>query len=300
MGSDVSTESVLDPRLLARIDDLSLVARLAVEGYLSGRHRSISRGYGGEFEQYRAYVPGDDVKYVDWKLFARQERVCMKVFREETDMRVAVVLDASGSMGYQGSRASCSKYRYGCMIASCLAYLTCRQGDQVGVFVHGGDGITRCVSGEQNWSMVRLASELVRRVPSGTGHSSAVMGLVDDFLKGRGMVVFISDFHGEEGELSSRLREYRIGNRDCIAIQVLDDDELDLPFGEGVTFRDSETGQEVSASADVIRGEYRAEMSAFMESVKESGLQSQSDVLVLRTQEELGKVLSWYLGNRRT
>ena len=281
--------------------DLELMARLAVEGYLVGRHRSLRRGYGGEFVQYRPYVPGDDARYVDWKLFARQERLCMKSFHEETDMRVALVVDASASMTYVGRHAPCSKARYAVMAAACLAYLTRRQGDQTGLFVYGGqDGSAgRFQAGKGEWSLARLLGALSMVTPGGDAHLESVLSQVEDFMAGGGITVILSDCHNEEDGLEARLKHLRHGRSDVMLIQILDDDELNLPFGDGVRFIDSEDGKEVDASSDIIRAEYRDRFDAFCKAVREAALRSQADYLRIVTSMELGEVLSAFLAMRR-
>ena len=296
-----TASSVVPLEVLARMGDLALMARLAVEGYLVGRHRSLRRGYGGEFVQYRPYVPGDDARYVDWKLFARQERLCMKSFNEETDMRVALVVDASASMAYAGRSAPCSKARYAVMAAACLAYLARRQGDQAGLFVYGGEegGARRLQAENAEWSLSRLLGTLSMVKPGGASHLESVLPQVEDFVVGRGVTVILSDFHNEEQGLESRLKHLRHGRSDVMAIQILDDDELKLPFGEGVRFVDAEDGREVDASSDIIRKEYREGFDAFCESVREATLNSQADYLRIVTSMELGEVLSAFLSMRR-
>src|SRR5688572_10647850 len=140
--------SVLDPAALSAIHDLELVARVTVEGALSGLHRSPFHGYSAEFSQYRHYRPGDDFKYVDWKLFARTDRVYTKQFRETTNVRVQVVLDASGSMGFTGT-AGASKFDYARLIAAGFAHLVISQGDAAGLVVHDDEirGYTGARSG---------------------------------------------------------------------------------------------------------------------------------------------------------
>ncbi len=294
-----SASAVVPLEVLARRGDLELRARLAVEGYLVGRHRSLRRGYGGEFVQYRPYVPGDDARYVDWKLFARQERLCMKSFNEETDMRVALVVDASASMAYCGKNAPCSKLHYAVMAAACLAYLARRQGDQTGLFVYGGeDGAWSNRSGGE-WSLARLLGTLSMVKPGGDSHLESVLPQVEDFVVGHGVTVILSDFHNEEQGLESRLKHLRHGRSDVMAIQILDDDELKLPFGDGVRFVDAEDGKEVDASSDIIRAEYRESFDAFCKAVREASLNSQGDYLRIMTSSELGEVLSAFLAMRR-
>lgn len=298
-GQQTPQPLALSPEVLSRIQNLELMARLAVNGYLAGRHRSVKRGYGGEFVQYRAYVPGDDMKYVDWKLYARQERICLKVFQEETDMKVALVVDASASMAYRGSRACCSKYRYAAMTAACLAWLARSRGDEAGLFIYGGAGVERSLGGGTGGGLSRQLAALAACEPQGAGNLETALAAAGEWLGERGLLVVLSDLHGDEESLRGLLRRQTCGRRDCIVFQVLDDDELDLPFGESVRFVDSENGQEVAASANLIREEYAADMKAFVKGVCEDGLESRTDVVQVRTSAELGELLTAYLNRRR-
>lgn len=297
--TDTSAE-LLSPDILATVDDLELLARVTVDGLLSGRHRSRRRGPGGgAFAQYRHYVPGDDLRHVDWKQYARSERLNVKLYDEETDMRLAVILDATASMAYRGTRAPWSKFRFGCALAACLACLACRQGDRPGVFLYGGGpGVERCVASGPQHVMGPLAAMLSRRRPDGSGHLQDALDAAGEFIGSRGFVVLLSDLHDEERALAPLMRTLRNGRRDALVLQILDDDELELPFGEGVRFLDSETGEEVLASVPVIREEYGVAMRRFVSSVQEEGLSAQADTLLATTSTPPGALLAGYLRRR--
>src|SRR5215207_8147415 len=171
--------SVLDPLLLARVGDLELVARTIVDGLRSGPHRSPFHGYSAEFSQYRHYRPGDDLKYVDWKLAARTDRIYTKQFLETTNLRMQIVLDASASMGFRG-RSGVSKLEYARLIAAGFAHLLVTQGDAAGLIVHD-DGIRSYIGARGGRSHLRaLLAELSRVQPQGrTGGARALRRAVD-------------------------------------------------------------------------------------------------------------------------
>lgn len=275
------------------------MARIAVEGFLTGGHRSVCRGYGGEFLQYRAYAPGDDLKYVDWKLFARQDKVCMKVFQEETNMRVTLVLDASASMDYKGDGAVCSKFAYAAIMAACLAYLARRQGDQVGLFIYADKMLSQTSSSQQAESLGAMLAELSRIKPGGIADHSTAWAQASDYLKGRGLMVLISDFHGFEDQLAKHLRMLRFGHRDAMLFQILDHDEISLPFNEATNFADSETDERIAATPSLVAEEYSQRMARFIESVRSDCLSTQTDYLLADTYQSIENVLSAFLNHRK-
>lgn len=289
----------LPPEVLAAVDDLELAARIVVDGLLAGRHRSMRRGLGGAaFAQYRAYVQGDDLRHVDWKQFARSERLNVKLHEEETDMRLAIVLDATASMAYRGSRAVWSKYRFACMLAACLAHLAGRQGDRLGLFLYGRDGLSSCVASSSQGFMASMTAAMSKRQPQGHGSLTSALDAATDFLGHRGCLVLLSDLHDYEERLPELLKMLHQGRRDALVIHVLDDDELDLPFGDGIRFIDSETQEEIVASAAVIRSDYSQAMSRFVDNVREICLSSQTDRLLGLTSRAPGALLAEFLRHR--
>ena len=276
------------------------MARIAVEGFLTGAHRSVCRGYGGEFLQYRGYVPGDDLKYVDWKLFARQDKVCMKVFQEETNMRVALVLDASASMAYKGKNAVCSKFKYASLLAACLTYLAQRQGDQIGLFVYSDRMLSQTISGSHHGALSAMLAELSRIKPDGAADHPTAWQQAADFLKGRGLMVLISDFYAFENQLAKHLRIMRFGHRDTMLFHVLDHDEITFPFAEAMNFTDSETGDRIVTSPSQIADDYRRRMARFIDSVRSDCLETQTDYLLADSSRSLEDALSAFLNHRKT
>src|SRR5688572_7112133 len=203
---------VLDPVALAAIHDLELVARVTVEGALSGLHRSPFHGYSAEFSQYRHYRPGDDFKYIDWKLFARTDRVYTKQFRETTNVRVQLVVDASGSMGYRGGTGS-SKLDYARLIAAAFAHLAIAQGDAVGLVIHDA-GIRTYLGARGGRTHLRsLLTTLTAMRPGGGTSSAAALRRAVDLLRTRGILVLISDLYDDEEGVDAELkRAARIGH----------------------------------------------------------------------------------------
>lgn len=292
-------ESILSPETLIRIKDLALMSRLAVEGYLTGRHKSLSKGYGGEFLQYRSYTPGDDPKYLDWKLFARQDTYQMKVFQEETQMKTAILLDASASMDYKGTQAPCTKFRYGQCIAACLAYLALKQGDQVAIITYADSVLSMASSTQANQSLSSMLAQLEQIKPNGTADHEKAWNYAQNFLKGRGMAILISDFHECENSLPKLLRTIRFGQRDTIVMQTLDQDEIKLPFLNSLKFIDSETNAEIPTEPTLIAEFFQEKVRDFIDAIKSECLTNQTDYLLANTSDNLAGALNAFLNRRQ-
>lgn len=297
--ADPKLTELLSPSVLARIDDYSLLARVVVEGFISGLHRSLFQGFGSEFFQYRPYAPGDDLKYVDWRVYSRSDRLQTKVFQEETNMNCCLVLDASASMDYRGDRAECSKLRYASMAAACLAYLASRQGDRVGLYAYA-DGLSTVVHPGRGGGLHGILAALGRLKPGGTADHRRALDFVSESVKRRGTVVWLSDFHGVEEEAGNLLKRFRFAHHEGVAFQILDPDELDLPFNGTMRFVDSEHGGEIVTAPDEVRDEYRQRVEEFTESIRLSCLREQVDYLLMRSDENLGNLLAAYLHRRES
>lgn len=288
----------LSPHVLAEIENYQLLAKVAVEGFLSGTHRSLRRGTGSEFLQYRNYVPGDDPKYVDWQLYARLNRLHTKVFQEETNMNCCVVLDASASMGYRGSRAPCTKLHYASMIAACLGYLAFRQTDNVGLYAFTDELTSVLPPRRRTGQLSRLFGEISRLRVGGRSAASSVLPTIAESLRERGVVVILSDFLSGDEELLTQLRRFRSQRHECVVFQILDPDELDLPFDRTTRFIDSETGERLVTYPETFREEYRESVRHHHQRIREACLQSQTDYQQVTTDTSLGGVLSAYLHRR--
>ncbi|WP_309387349.1 DUF58 domain-containing protein [Cerasicoccus frondis] len=293
-----TVKDLLDPAHLTQIANMQLLARTAVEGFLSGMHRSVFHGFGTEFLQYRNYSPGEDLKYLDWKVLARSDKLYTKVYQEETNMNVTVLLDCSGSLDYAGSRAPCTKFRYAAMIAACIAYLAGRQGDNVGLFAYSDELLEAVEPGHRSGQLSRVMHSLARLKPHGAAAHQRTLDNLTHPFKHRGIVVLISDMLESENELPRLLRNFRYRHCDVIALQVLDPDELDLPQPKVTRFQDIEAGKEVVAWPSSVREQYTRRMDEFLATLKTGFFKSQVDYLRLQTTDSLGLALAQYLHHR--
>jgi uncharacterized protein (DUF58 family) len=287
---------MLDPALLASLHDLEFVARVTVEGALAGLHRSPFHGYSAEFSQYRHYRPGDDLKYVDWKLLARTDRVYTKQFRETTNLRMQIVLDASASMGFAGG-GPVTKLAYGRLIAGALAHLAVTQGDAAGLAVF--DAGLRAYAGSRTGRthLKGLLAMLSHVDASGPSAPERAMRRAIDLLRGRGAIALISDLYDNEEAVDEELRRAsRIGH-DVIVFHVLTGAEIDWPWRGDVEFEDSETGERVLTTTSAARA-YRESMAAFIDRWRERCQAQGIDYVLVRTDVSPSHVLRGWLLQR--
>lgn len=290
--------ALLDPAHLSRIEDFSLLAKVVVDGTLPGIHRSLRQGRGTEFFQYRPYDPGEDLKIIDWKVYAKREELVAKTFQEDTNFNLFLVVDTSASMDYQGVKASCSKLHYASMLAACFAYLAYRQGDRVGLFAYGEEvqQWIRPKSGQAHFG--RVVNALAQLKAEGENKHEAMWDQMVGNMPGRSTVVFLSDFLEAEDVLPERLRFALSSRYEALCLQVLDREEETLPEGDALRFVEMEGNREVSTSPEVIRSEFRNHMAAFKETLARNFSSVSAEFESLFTNQDLGHALRKFLGIR--
>jgi len=298
MPQSTSITELLSPSALADVDNYQLSAKVVVEGFMSGQHRSLFHGSGSEFVQYRDYTPGDDLKYVDWKVFGKRDRLYSKVFEEETNMDCTIVLDASASMNYQGKRSSVTKLRYGSMIAACLAYLAAKQGDNLGFYGYAEELLTVLPAARPASRLKRIFTALQALPGETAADHQQHLTYIAKSLKRRGMLILISDFLEVEQEVPELLKSFQFNGKETIVIQILDPDELDLPFDHTLRFEDSETGVHITTSPEAIRQDYQTAMQNSLTCMRDACHSIQADYLQVATSHSLGSVLAAYLHRR--
>lgn len=293
-----SLNDILSPAALADVDNYQLLAKVVVEGFMAGQHRSLFHGTGSEFVQYRDYSPGDELKYVDWKAFARRDRLYSKVFEEETNMDCTIVLDASASMGYQGTHADCAKIRYAAMIAACVAYLASRQGDNIGFFAYAEELFSFFPPDRPARRLKQIFNSLSGLPARGPAKHKKHLSFIAESMRRRGMLVLISDFLEAEEQIPDLLNAFRFNGKETIVIQVLDPDEVDFPFTGARRFQDSETNARITTSPATVREDYKHAMRASMKTLKDGCHSIQADCLQITTDQSLGTALAAYLHRR--
>ncbi len=242
----------LEPEALARVKNLALVARGVVEGSISGLHASPYKGFSVEFAEHREYTPGDDPRHLDYKMLARTERLYVKQYEEETNMRVQIILDASGSMGYQ-YESKITKFEYSAYLTAVLAYLMTRQQDLVGLTAFDTDVRLDMPTRSSPRHFNEMMHQLEALQPAGeTGLAATLHKLANRFKK-RCLIVLISDLYDEPEEVIRALHHFRHRRHEVIVFHVLDKAEIDFPFRETVAFYDLETNERIQVDPAYVR-----------------------------------------------
>jgi uncharacterized protein (DUF58 family) len=287
----------IQPDVLSRISSLELLARGVVEGFISGLHRSPYKGFSVEFMSYRPYIPGDDPLRLDWKLFARTDRLYVKEFEDETNTRLNILVDISHSMGY-GSGAV-SKLEYGFFLAAALAHLIIRQRDAVGMALFD-DKIVRQIPAKSSTRHLQTMMKMMEEAELGekTALGKPLHELADQHRK-RGFVVLISDLLDDPEAIIDGLRHFRFGGHEVLVFHIMDPQEVAFEFTDFVEFEDLETGETLLVSADAAREIYLENLEGFHTRLQEACGQLGVDYNRLTTDQPLDHALFNYLASRK-
>ena len=296
MSSGRSNQSVLSPTVVAAIDDLELSARLVVEGMRTGGNRSPFHGYSTEFRQHRSYRAGDDLKYLDWKLFARSDRLYTRQFRETTNVPVMLVLDSSASMKFPDDGVS--KFRYAQVAAAALAYVACDQGNAVGVMTME-EGALRYLPARGGKPHLRSLIALLDRVePAGRWDAARVIDRAAQLLGRKGIVIVISDFYDDEAATTRALRRVTRHGHDVSMLQLLAPAELTLSEIGPTDFVDLETGERRLTDAAAIAERHGSAMREFVARCRAEALHAGIDYALVSTGTPPERALREYLQQR--
>ena len=295
--------SKLTPEILARIDKLELDARQVVEGYLSGRHRSPRFGFAVEFAQHREYAPGDDIRHIDWKVYARTERYHLKQYEQETNLVGWLVLDASESMKVGTVRSpdgtTSTKYDVACTLAAALAYLMVQQADSIGFQMYAG----KLKLGLKPLGGPSRVREVIRALVDGPYLESANTGQALREMAGifgrRGIVFLFSDLLDDAAELVEGLRTLKSQRHEVVVFQVLDAAEIDFNFRQPTLFQGLEDLPEISTDPLTVRDSYLKAFAAHQAEIDTVCQGLQIDVVRVRTDDDIGLVLALYLQKRQ-
>jgi uncharacterized protein (DUF58 family) len=295
----------LDPLTLAKVRSLELQARLIVEGYLSGMHKSPYHGFSVEFAEHREYVPGDDLKHLDWKVYGRTGRFYLKQYEEETNLVAWMLVDVSESMRYGSGPVGAdgqplvTKYDYASMAAAALAYLTLQQQDSVGL-VTFDDQVRDFVRPSGQASHLKTVVNILNRSCDGRQKTNlaAIFHDLAERITRRSIVMVFSDLFDDPETVLTGLKHLRHKRHEVVVCHVLDRAELDFPFREATLFRGLEQMPELLTDPRTLRDGYLAEFGAFLSQVQ-SGCRGQNvDYVRLTTDESLAVALTSYLAHR--
>lgn len=286
----------LHPEAIKRIARLELRARHIVEGFLAGMHRSPYFGQSVEFRQHREYVPGDDLRHVDWKVWARQDRIYVKQFEEDTNVRCTLLVDVSHSMAY-GSGAL-TKYEYACTLAASLAYLVLKQNDAVGCCTFDERVRTQVPIRSKRNHLLSVIDALEVSRPRDKTDMYHIFRTVAEGTPRRGMVILFSDLLTDQAGTLRGLKLLRQRGHDLLVFHVMDDDELDFPFAGPTRFEGLESPDYLHCNPRALREGYLAAVRLFLDDVRLGCARQMIDYALLRTSEPLDAALATYLSNR--
>jgi len=288
----------LDPELLARIGSLELLARAVVEGFMSGLHRSPFTGFSTEFTEYRQYNPGDDLRYLDWRLLGRTDRYFIKKYRADTNTQCHLLIDTSASMNYAHA-STVTKLEYAKFLAASLAYLLNRQQDAVGMVAFDQKIHTHVPARNRTGHMRTIFGNLSLLEPGGETRLAESLHQLAEILTRRGIVVMISDFYDQPERLQEAFQHLRFKGHDLIAFHVLDQNELDFEFTDAVLLlEDAETQEQMPVLPDVVMPGYRERMRKHVEEMRRCAAANHVDYEVLTTKQPLDFALFAFLSRR--
>jgi uncharacterized protein (DUF58 family) len=287
-----------DPDVIAQIKDLTLRSRRLVEGAISGMHRSPFHGFNVEFAQYREYTPGDDLRRLDWRVFARSDRHYVKQYEEESNVRVTFIVDASASMAYHGS-GTLSKFDYSATMVVALAMLLNRQQDPVGMVLFDEKASTVLPPNAKQSQIIVMSNLLEKCTPARKTELGGLLHSLSDQFRRRNLLVIVSDLFTDLDVFYDSLNRLRFLGHEVLLMQVLDRDEIELPFEGPTIFRDIEGDEELFAEPWAFRRSYQKAMSDFVSGVeRECGIRGYDHVRFL-TDQSLGASLSYFLHFRQ-
>jgi uncharacterized protein (DUF58 family) len=284
----------LDPAVLARIGDLTLVARTVVEGFMHGLHRAPRLGHSTDFAEHRPYQPGDDIRKIDWRVYGRTDRFFLKEYEADTNASVVFAIDVSGSMGF-GSKAV-TKWEYARMLAGSLAWFSQHQGDRVGLVLYGQAIREYVPPSTRHLSL--LLHTLERAAPSGAAVGAEAIAAITELLGRTGITVFLSDWYVDPAAVKEALGQVRVRGHDVIAFHLVDPAEQTLPYDEAASFEDLETGDRLSVVPETQRAKYQALVQAHQAALADGLASSGVDYHRTDTSEPLDLALYQYLQQR--
>ena len=291
-------QKYLSPQTLAKLQGLELRARLIVEGYVSGVHKSPFHGFSVEFAEHREYVAGDDLRHVDWKVFGKTDKFYLKQYEQETNLVSYLLLDTSESMRYQSADAALSKLEYAKCIAASLSYLILQQQDSVGLVTFDRE-IRALVRSSSNPSHLKqLLHVMQESVPERKTATGPIFHELAERLKKRGIVVILSDLFDDIPSIMAGLKHFRHRRHEVVVFHILDPAELDFPFQQTTLFRGLEGMPEVLTDPRALRKAYLQEFESFVTEVKRGCRAHRIDYVQLRTDQPLDVALSSYLASR--
>jgi uncharacterized protein (DUF58 family) len=290
-------QKYLDPLTLASLEGLDLQARMVVEGYVAGMHPSPYHGFSVEFAEHREYVPGDDIRHVDWKVWSKTDKLYLKQYEEETNLLAYLILDTSESMSY-ASGENVTKLQYAQFVVAALAYMILQQQDSVGLVVYD-DAVRRYLKPAGHPAQLKELLKLLEVTPAREKSDLGVVfnDLAERFKK-RGIVAVFSDMFDDVSRILTGLKHFRHRRHEVIVFHILDPAELEFPFRETTLFKGMEEMPEILTDPHALKRAYQAELQSFLTELEKGCRTADIDYVPLRTDQNLDTALSSYLASR--
>lgn len=289
--------SFLDPSIISKLNSLELRARLVVEGFMVGLHRSPYHGFSVEFTEHRPYMQGDSPKDIDWNVYGKTDKFFIKQYEEETNLKCYILLDTSSSMGY-ASEGNVSKLDYSLTLSAALSYLMIKQQDAAGLALYS-EKINKYYPPKASRPYLReILKSLAVVKPSDKTNTAASLHSLAEKIKRRGLVIIISDFFDDVSQTLSALKHFRYNRNDVIVFQILDPLEMSFSFGKDAVFKDLETGEELTTQPYQIQKAYRQAMAEFTQKIKSECLNSNIEYNIINTSTPFDKALFSYIQKR--
>ncbi len=290
----------LPPEAVNKLANIELIAKQIVEGFIAGLHRSPFHGFSVEFAEYREYTPGDDMKHLDWKQYAKSDRYYIKQYHEETNLRAMIVFDISASMSFAGDEAAAglNKFEYGSYLAAALLYLLQKQGDSIGLLTFAEEIKMILPSKGGSYHLQECLMTLEKTHPAGETSIANILHKVAELAMRRSLIIIISDLYDEPDKLVKALQHLRHNRQEVLLFHILDRVELTLPFAGMVEFRDIETNKKLLVNPNLLRDDYLAQLDNAIKTLVKSCSDSNIDYRLLDTSVPFDLALAEYLNKR--
>jgi len=293
-GQAIPGARFIDPTILSRIGNLDLLARTVVDGFINGMHRAPYFGASIDFAEHRGYVAGDDIRRVDWRLYARTDRYYVKQYEADTNTNFSILFDVSRSMKF--TSGGVSKLEYGSFLGACLGYLATRQRDRVGIITFDEDIVTHVPPSAKHFDMV--LHTLDRATADKPGHLSAPLQKMAEHFKRRGILLLISDFYDTPEAILDAIKPLKFLGNDLIVFHVLDPQEINFDYDDASAFEDLESREQIPVVPQSFRAQYRAMIQEHIASLQAKFSEQRIDYALLNTAEPLDRALFSYLSSR--
>jgi len=290
-------QKYLNPNIVNQLDNLYLKAKLIVEGFMSGLHKSPYHGFSVEFSEHRPYGEGDEIKNIDWKIWGKTDKYYIKRFEEETNLSCHIFLDASKSMQFKSKNIS--KFDYAKIIAAALSYLMIQQRDALGLYVFDSK-IKVKISPKSNKSHLNTILSIMDKIQIGTDTNLAsILNSAADKIKKRGLIILISDLLDEPKQVIDALKHFKYNNNEVLVFHTLDEQEIKLNYNNHTIFEDLETKEQIATEPWHIQKSYNLEVTQFIEYYKKQCLANKIDYNLLTTNKNVDYALSEFLNKRK-